>query len=133
MIALLLGIAFRPVMRIARRVVDRFVYGTRATPYEVLTEFSERVGTSYATEDVLPRMAQVLGEGAGAEVARVWLRAGRELRQAAVWPAHDDRHRRAVRTDGDALGRCRAKPPSRSATAASSSGRFRCACRPPTR
>jgi signal transduction histidine kinase len=85
-IALLLGIAFRPVMRIARRVVDRVVYGRRATPYEVLTEFSERVGTSYATEDVLPRMAQVLGEGAGAEVARVWLRAGRDLRQAAAWP-----------------------------------------------
>jgi signal transduction histidine kinase len=85
-IALLLGIAFRPVMRIARKVVDRFVYGRRATPYEVLTEFSERVGTSYATEDVLPRMAQVLGEGAGADVARVWLRAGRELRQAAAWP-----------------------------------------------
>jgi signal transduction histidine kinase len=88
-IALLLGIAFRPVMRIARKVVDRFVYGRRATPYEVLTEFSERVGTSYATEDVLPRMAQVLGEGAGAEVARVWLRAGRELRQAAAWPEGD--------------------------------------------
>jgi signal transduction histidine kinase len=85
-IALLLGIAFRPVMRIARKVVDRFVYGRRATPYEVLTEFSERVGTSYGTEDVLPRMAQVLGEGAGAEVARVWLRSGRELRQAAAWP-----------------------------------------------
>ena len=85
-IALALGIAFRPVMRIARKVVDRFVYGRRATPYEVLTEFSERVGTSYATEDVLPRMAQVLGEGAGAEVARVWLRAGRELGQAAAWP-----------------------------------------------
>jgi signal transduction histidine kinase len=85
-IALLLGIAFRPVMRIARRVVDRFVYGKRATPYEVLTEFSERVGTSYATEDVLPRMAQVLGEGSGAEVARVWLGSDRQLHQAAVWP-----------------------------------------------
>jgi signal transduction histidine kinase len=86
-IAVLLGLAFRPVMRIARRLVDRVVYGRRATPYEVLTEFSERVGTSYATEDVLPRMAQVLGEGAGAEVARIWLRDGRELHQAAVWPA----------------------------------------------
>jgi signal transduction histidine kinase len=86
LVALVLGIAFRPVMRGARRVVDRLVYGKRATPYEVLTEFSERVGTSYATEDVLPRMAQVLGEGSGAEVARVWLRSGRRLHQAAVWP-----------------------------------------------
>ena len=87
-VALLLGIAFRPVMRVGRRIADRIVYGRRATPYEVLTEFSERMGTSYATEDVLPRMAQVLGEGAGAEVARVWLRADRELRQASVWPVN---------------------------------------------
>jgi signal transduction histidine kinase len=47
------------------------------------------VGTSYAPEDVLPRMAQVLAEGAGADMARVWLRAGRELRQAAAWPEGD--------------------------------------------
>jgi signal transduction histidine kinase len=85
-IALGLGIAFRPAMRVTRRLVDRIVYGERATPYEVLTEFSDRVGTSYATEDVLPRMAQVLGEGSAAEVARVWLRAGSRFQQAAVWP-----------------------------------------------
>jgi signal transduction histidine kinase len=91
-IALVLGIAFRPMMRLARRVADRLVYGRRATPYEVLTEFSERVGTSYATEDVLPRMAQVLGEGSGAGVARVWLRSGRQLHQAAVWPADAGSH-----------------------------------------
>jgi signal transduction histidine kinase len=86
-VALALGVAFRPVMRFARRVADRLVYGRRATPYEVLTEFSERVGTSYATEDVLPRMAQVLGEGTGAEVARVWFRVAGEFRPAAAWPA----------------------------------------------
>jgi signal transduction histidine kinase len=85
-IALGLGIAFRPVMRIARRFADRLVYGKRATPYEVLTEFSERVGTSYATEDVLPRMAQVLGEGTGADLARIWLLVGNEFRAAAAWP-----------------------------------------------
>ena len=51
----------------ARRTPIRRPAGVRrrATPYEVLTEFSERVGTSYATEDVLPRMAQVLGGGDG--------------------------------------------------------------------
>ena len=85
-IALVLGIAFRPVMRLGRRLADRLVYGSRATPYEVLTDFSERVGTSYATEDVLPRMAQVLGQGTGALAARIWLRAGQSFRPAAVWP-----------------------------------------------
>jgi signal transduction histidine kinase len=86
-IALGLGVAFRPVMRVARHLSDRIVYGRRATPYEVLTEFSERMGTSYATEDVLPRMAQVLGEGTGADVARIWLLVGSEFRAAASWPA----------------------------------------------
>jgi signal transduction histidine kinase len=85
-IALALGIAFRPAMRVGRRIADRLVYGRRATPYEVLTEFSERVGESYATEDVLPRMAQVLAEGSGAEVARVWLLVGGGFRPACSWP-----------------------------------------------
>lgn len=85
-VALLLGLAFRPVTRFARRVADRVVYGRRATPYEVLTEFSERVGESYATEDVLGRMAQILGQATGAASARVWLRLGAELRPAASWP-----------------------------------------------
>ena len=75
-VALLLGLAFRPVTRFARRIADRVVYGRRATPYEVLTEFSERVGESYATEDVLGRMAQILGQATGAGSARVWLRLG---------------------------------------------------------
>jgi signal transduction histidine kinase len=86
-IALGLGLAFRPVTRFARRLVDRLVYGRRATPYEVLAEFSERVGDAYATDDVLGRMAQILGQGVGAVGARVWLRSGRELREASSWPA----------------------------------------------
>jgi signal transduction histidine kinase len=85
--AVLLAVAFQPVRIRARRFADRLVYGRRANPYEVLTEFSSRVGGAYATEDVVPRMAQILGEGAGAKVARVWLRVGRELRPSASWPS----------------------------------------------
>lgn len=101
-IALLLGLAFRPVARFARRVADRLVYGRRATPYEVLTEFSERVGDAYATEDVLGRMAQILGQGTGAGSARVWLRLGAELRPVATWPS-DAPDARSVRVSSDAL------------------------------
>ena len=85
-IALVLGLAFRPVARFARRIADRLVYGRRATPYEVLTEFSGRIGDAYATEDVLGRMAQILGEAAGAERARVWLVVGGRLVPEASWP-----------------------------------------------
>jgi signal transduction histidine kinase len=101
-VALALGIAFRPVMRIARRFADRIAYGKRATPYEVLSEFSDRMRSSYATEDILPRMAQVLGEGTGATTARVWLLAGNELRPAATWPA-DAPPAAPVRLEADRL------------------------------
>ena len=69
-----------------QRLANRIAYGKRATPYEVLSEFSSRVGTGFADEDVLPRMAEVLANGTGATSARVWLRIGEELRPAASWP-----------------------------------------------
>ena len=100
--AVVLAVAFQPVRIRARRFADRVVYGKRANPYEVLTEFSSRVGGAYATEDVVPRMAQILGEGAGAKVARVWLRVGRELRPSASWPS-DATALPNVSIDGDAV------------------------------
>jgi signal transduction histidine kinase len=81
-----LGVAIWPAIRLARRVADRLVYGRRATPYEVLSEFGHRVGESYASEDVLPRMASILAEAVGAARAVVWLRIGGELRPAAIAP-----------------------------------------------
>jgi signal transduction histidine kinase len=90
LLAAALSLAFVWVRGPARRLADRIVYGTRATPYEVLSAFSERVGETYAAEDVLPRMAAVLGEGAGAEQATVWLRIGGAVRPAGVWPSGSD-------------------------------------------
>jgi signal transduction histidine kinase len=88
--AAVLAIAFQPARDAAHRFADRVVYGKRATPYEVLAEFSTRMGATYATDDVLPRMAQTLGEGTGARAATVWLRVGDELRPAASWPRERD-------------------------------------------
>jgi signal transduction histidine kinase len=86
-----IGVLFAMVLALlrlpARRFADRIVYGKRSTPYEVLSEFTERVGETYSTEDVLPRMAQLLGEATGARTARVWLRIGNEMRAEAWWPA----------------------------------------------
>jgi signal transduction histidine kinase len=96
------GVLIAPLWRVARRVADRFVYGRRATPYEVLTDFSERVGEAYATEDVLGRMAQILGQATGAGSARVWLRVGAYLRPAASWPSDAELADEAAVT-GDAL------------------------------
>src|SRR3984893_12549271 len=82
----IVAVAFQPVRERVQKVANRLVYGKRATPYEVLSQFSERVAESYAADDVLPRMARVLAEGTGAARADVWLRTGDILRQAASWP-----------------------------------------------
>jgi signal transduction histidine kinase len=84
--AAVVALAFQPLRRRAQRIADRLVYGKRATPYEVLSEFSERVGQTYANDELLPRMARALAEGAGAARADVWVRAGDELRPEASWP-----------------------------------------------
>lgn len=110
----------------AARLADRLVYGKRATPYEVLSEFSERVGETYSTDDVLPRMAQLVAEATGARRADVWLRAGSELRPEASWRGVDepaprplrggtiepvgDEHVTEVRHQGDLLGAITLEP-----------------------
>jgi len=84
--AVVFVISFTPVRRRARKLADRIVYGKRATPFEVLSEFSERVGETYSIDDVLPRMTQLLATGTGAREARTWIRQGRTLRSVSVAP-----------------------------------------------
>ena len=97
-----IGLLCWPVVRLARRIADRVVYGGRATPYEVLTDFSHRVGGSYASEDVLPRMARILADAVGARRAVVWLHVGDELRPAGIAPDDGDRPA-PVRIRADAI------------------------------
>jgi signal transduction histidine kinase len=82
----IVALAFQPARARLQRAANRLVYGKQATPYEVLSEFSHRVAETYASEELLPRMARVLGEGTGAERAAVWLKIEDELRRVAEWP-----------------------------------------------
>jgi signal transduction histidine kinase len=84
--AAIVALAFQPARRRAQRLADRLVYGKRATPYEVLSEFSERLGKTYANDELLPRMARALADGTGAARADVWVRVGDQLRPEATWP-----------------------------------------------
>jgi signal transduction histidine kinase len=106
--AAIVALAFQPVRARAQRLANRIVYGSRATPYEVLSEFAERISGVYASEDVLPRMASIVAAGTGAARAVVWLRVGNELHaeassdgthEAAVLPMRDDEL--AASPDGD--------------------------------
>jgi signal transduction histidine kinase len=86
----IVALAFQPVRRRLQRLANRLVYGKRATPYEVLSQFSKHVSEMYASDELPVRMAQVLAEGTAADRATVWLRVGQELRRAASWPAGAD-------------------------------------------
>ena len=87
--AVIVAVAFQPARRRATHLANRLVYGKRATPYEVLSEFAERMVGTHAAEEILPRMAQILAEGTGARRATVWLKVGDELHPAASWPSAD--------------------------------------------
>jgi signal transduction histidine kinase len=109
-IGIAIGLLFGPLLRLARRIADRIVYGARATPYEVLTDFSERMAETYSTEDILPRMAAIVGRGTGAASAAILLDVGGERREVARWTAGDagasagDVHAFEVRHQGEILG-----------------------------
>jgi len=83
---IVIGLLVWPLRRLAMRIADRLVFGGRSTPYEVLTRFADRVAGSYASEDVLDRMAHVLGAGVGADAATVWLKTGSTFVAVATWP-----------------------------------------------
>jgi signal transduction histidine kinase len=84
--AAVIAVAFQPIRQRAGRLATRVVYGKRATPYEVLSDFAEQMAGAYPVEDVLPHIARMLTEGTGAIRSDVWLLVGAELRAAGSWP-----------------------------------------------
>ncbi len=98
----IVAVAFQPIRDRSRRFANRIVYGKRATPYEVLSEFAERMAGALSVEDVLPRTARMLAEGTGAARANVWLRVGPELRDAGSWPLASQVERIPL-AEGDAV------------------------------
>jgi len=96
----IVAVGFQPVRERLQKIANRLVYGERATPYEVLSAFSGQVAETYAADEVLPRMARVLQEGAGAESATVWLRGAGVIRPAATFPEADARLEPLPMSDG---------------------------------
>jgi signal transduction histidine kinase len=89
----IVAVAFQPIRDRSRRFANRLVYGKRATPYEVLSEFADRMAGTHSVEDVLPRTARILGEATGAVRADVWLRVGAELHAVGSWPSAPESER----------------------------------------
>jgi signal transduction histidine kinase len=98
--AAVVAVAFQPIRARSQRLANRIAYGRRATPYEVLSDFAERMAGTYSLDDVLPRTALMLAEGTGAARADVWLLAGSELHAAGSWPEGGAAGPVAVAEDG---------------------------------
>ena len=80
------AVAFQPVRERVHALVNRLVYGTRATPYEVLSDFASRMAGTYTTSELLPQLARMVGEGVGATAVEVWLKSGSQWEREAGWP-----------------------------------------------
>ena len=84
------ALLFAPVQAALERVATSLGHGGAATPYDVLSRFSETVTGGYATEELPARMSMLLAQGTGAQWAQVWLTVSDRLTLAATWPADAD-------------------------------------------
>jgi signal transduction histidine kinase len=104
----IVAVAFQPVREWVQRIANRLVYGKRATPYEVMADFSERMAGALSPDEVLPRIAEAAAAGVGAKSSQVRLYLPNGLERAVAWPvAVDTEHYDRVLPvsyRGDAMG-----------------------------
>jgi hypothetical protein len=84
--AVVIALVFQPLRQRASRLANRLVYGHRATPYQVLSDFAADMAGQLDLGVALDRMVSLLGGAAGASRVEAWIRVGAELRPGAVWP-----------------------------------------------
>jgi signal transduction histidine kinase len=84
--AVAVALLFQPARQRARRVANRLVYGERATPYQVLSDFAEDMTGQLDYDRAVDRMVTVLAGATGATRAEAWIRVGAELRPMTIWP-----------------------------------------------
>ena len=82
----LVAIAFQPVRRWVERWANRLVYGERATPHEILVQFSHR-SSELADDELIDQAPKLIVDGTGAANAALWVRSGDGFRTASTWPA----------------------------------------------
>jgi signal transduction histidine kinase len=84
--AVCIALLFQPLRHRFRQFANRLVYGERATPYQVLSDFAEDMAGQLDYGDALDKMVSLLAGATGATRAGAWIRMGTELRPAATWP-----------------------------------------------
>ena len=85
--AVAVAVLFHPVRERATLLANRFVYGKRASPYQVLADFAQDMAGQLDADAALDRMAAVLAGATGAVRSEVWVLVGASLSPRSVWPA----------------------------------------------
>ena len=103
------AIAFQPLRARLERAANRVVYGHRATPYELLSQFARKTADAYADDDAIDLLAKLMGEGLSADAAAVRMGKSEAMAVLTCWPgpvAPDRPARReiAVEDQGEQLG-----------------------------
>jgi signal transduction histidine kinase len=106
----LVALGFAPVREWARGLANRWVYGERQAPYEVLTELGGRLAAALTPDELLPAIAHAAAVGVGAATAEVRLASGSCAKNVAraTFSAHE--HVVPVRAGGVELGEIAVTP-----------------------
>jgi signal transduction histidine kinase len=67
------ALLFQPVRDRVRRFANRLVYGSRATPYQVMAELSRRMSSTLEIERAMPELAETAAAGVAAAAVQVRL------------------------------------------------------------
>ncbi len=86
----IVAVAFEPVRHRAQAWASRFVYGRRASPYEVLADLTRRLSHVEEGDGLLGRLAERLGAGTGAEQVTIWLGDEDSTTMTAYWPVDQE-------------------------------------------
>ena len=81
----LVALAFQPLRRRVVRLANRLAYGTRAHPYEELSELSRRLAETPSPTALLPAVAAAAGEALSARYATATLSAPGAAPVTATW------------------------------------------------
>ncbi len=79
----LLALLLLPVRTRLQSLANTAIYGKRAKPYDVLSDFVDSIGHAEPADVLLPRMAELLMRGTGASLTEVWASVGDRLHLAA--------------------------------------------------
>jgi signal transduction histidine kinase len=102
------AVAFQPLRTRVQRLANRLVYGHRATPYEVMAQFSHRLASAPTVEELLPEAARAAAEAVAAPVAEARMLLPNGQAESALWPVGGElageAHVEPVENGGERIG-----------------------------